>query len=149
MSWILVVRMIAAGVALICLVGVALIAQEAFRRPRWRDEDGVVAVEMALLLPLVVLLIVGGIDLGYAMSDRVLASHAASEICRKVAVGEDPAGLLPTGDGWTYSPWAGDYPSGLIGVEVTRTRAAWIPVGSTERVVAVRAVCAEGGDAMP
>jgi Flp pilus assembly pilin Flp len=52
-----------------------------------RREDGAAAVEFALLLPLLVLLLFGFIQFGLAFNARIQATNAAREAARLAAVG--------------------------------------------------------------
>jgi Flp pilus assembly pilin Flp len=54
-----------------------------------RDQDGAAAVEFALLLPLLVLLLFGLIEFGFAFSTRIQATNAAREAARRAVVGVD------------------------------------------------------------
>jgi Flp pilus assembly pilin Flp len=54
-----------------------------------RDQDGAAAVEFALLLPLLVLLLFGIIEFGFAFSTRIQATNAAREAARLAVVGVD------------------------------------------------------------
>ena len=54
-----------------------------------RDEDGAAAVEFALLLPLLVLLLFGMIEFGFALNTRIQATNAAREAARLAVVGID------------------------------------------------------------
>jgi Flp pilus assembly pilin Flp len=57
-----------------------------------RREDGAAAVEFALLLPLLVLLLFGIIEFGFAFSTRIQATNAAREAARLAVVGVDDWG---------------------------------------------------------
>ena len=50
------------------------------------DDDGQAAVELALVLPLVALLVVGMVQVGLVVRDQVLLTHAAREAARAAAV---------------------------------------------------------------
>jgi Flp pilus assembly pilin Flp len=52
-----------------------------------RDEGGAAAVEFALLLPLIVLLLFGIIEFGLAFNTRIQATNAAREGARMAIVG--------------------------------------------------------------
>jgi Flp pilus assembly pilin Flp len=52
-----------------------------------RNEDGAAAVEFALLLPLIVLLLFGIIEFGLAFNTRIQATNAAREGARMAIVG--------------------------------------------------------------
>jgi Flp pilus assembly pilin Flp len=54
-----------------------------------RQEEGAAAVEFALLLPLLVLLLFGLIQFGFAFSTRIQATNAAREAARRAVVGVD------------------------------------------------------------
>ena len=54
-----------------------------------RGQDGAAAVEFALLLPLLVLLLFGIIEFGFAFSTRIQATNAAREAARQAVVGID------------------------------------------------------------
>ena len=54
-----------------------------------RGEEGVAAVEFALLLPLIVLLLFGIIEFGLAFNTRIQATNAAREAARAAVVGID------------------------------------------------------------
>jgi Flp pilus assembly pilin Flp len=54
-----------------------------------RDQDGAAAVEFALLLPLLVLLLFGFIQFGLAFNTRIQATNAAREAARQAVVGVD------------------------------------------------------------
>jgi Flp pilus assembly protein TadG len=52
-------------------------------------EDGAAAVEFALLLPLLVLLLFGFIQFGIAFNTRIQATNAAREAARMAVIGID------------------------------------------------------------
>jgi Flp pilus assembly protein TadG len=54
-----------------------------------REEHGAAAVEFALLLPLLVLLLFGSIQFGAAFNTRIQATNAAREAARQAVVGID------------------------------------------------------------
>jgi Flp pilus assembly pilin Flp len=54
-----------------------------------RDEDGAAAVEFALLLPLLILLLFGMIQFGIALNARIQATNAAREAARMAVIGID------------------------------------------------------------
>ena len=54
-----------------------------------RGQDGAAAVEFALLLPLLVLLLFGFIQFGLAFNTRIQATNAAREVARQAVVGID------------------------------------------------------------
>ena len=62
-----------------------------------RGEDGAAAVEFALLLPLLVLLLFGMIEFGFAFNSRIQATNAAREAARRAVVGIDNWGDLGGG----------------------------------------------------
>lgn len=55
-------------------------------RPTHRPEEGQAAVELALVLPLVLLLFLGLVQVGLVVRDDVLLVHAAREAARRAAV---------------------------------------------------------------
>jgi Flp pilus assembly pilin Flp len=57
-----------------------------------RGEEGAAAVEFALLLPLLVLLLFGFIQFGTAFNTRIQATNAAREAARMAVVGIDDWG---------------------------------------------------------
>ncbi len=58
---------------------------------RWRRGDGGQAsVELALVLPLVLLLLLAMVQLGLLVSDQILVVHAAREAAREAAVNPAP-----------------------------------------------------------
>jgi Flp pilus assembly protein TadG len=60
---------------------------------REREDGGQAAVELALVLPLVVLLLLGLVQLGLLVRDQILVVHAAREAAREAAV--DPSAEAP------------------------------------------------------
>jgi Flp pilus assembly pilin Flp len=62
-----------------------------------RDQEGAAAVEFALLLPLLVLLLFGMIEFGFAFNARIQATNAAREAARRAVVGIDNWGDLGSG----------------------------------------------------
>ena len=60
---------------------------------REREDGGQAAVELALVLPLVVLLLLALVQLGLVVRDQILVVHAAREAAREAAV--DPAADAP------------------------------------------------------
>ena len=61
------------------------------RGSRWRAERAQSSVEVALLLPVVVLLLLAALQVGLLARDVVLVTHAAREAARAAAVDADPA----------------------------------------------------------
>jgi len=55
------------------------------------EERGQATVELALLLPLVAVLLVGIVQLAMVARDHTLVTHAAREAVRAAAVSDDPA----------------------------------------------------------
>jgi Flp pilus assembly protein TadG len=58
------------------------------------DERGAVAVEFALLLPLLVTLLMGIIQMGLAFNEKLTLTHAAREGARAAIVGADPVSAV-------------------------------------------------------
>lgn len=56
-----------------------------------RADRGQATVELALVLPLVVLVLVAVVQVGLLARDQVLVTHAAREAARAAAVTDDPA----------------------------------------------------------
>lgn len=71
------------------------------RRAGRSDDRGSVAVEMALILPIFLLLVYGGLSFGLAMSAKGVITEAAAEGAR-AAVGA-PAGGAGQCEGWTQA----------------------------------------------
>ncbi len=57
---------------------------------REREDEGQASVELALVLPLVVLLLLGVVQLGLLVRDQILVVHAAREAAREAAVDASP-----------------------------------------------------------
>src|SRR5919199_3019464 len=62
----------------------------------WRDERGVALTEMALVLPLLLLLILGIIDFGKAINYWIDNTHLANEGARFAMVNKNPGAGLGT-----------------------------------------------------
>ncbi|MEN3315510.1 MAG: hypothetical protein V7605_1744 [Acidimicrobiaceae bacterium] len=60
-------------------------------RTRCRGDGGQSAVELALVLPLVALVLLAVVQVGLVVRDQVLVVHAAREAARQAAVEADPA----------------------------------------------------------
>ena len=60
-----------------------------------RAADGQAAVELALALPVVVLLLLAVVQAGLVVTDQVAVTQAAREAVRRAAVGGDAAGPPP------------------------------------------------------
>jgi len=56
-------------------------------------DDGQAAVELALVLPLLALLLLGMVQVGLVVRDQVLLTHAAREAAREAAVDPAPLGI--------------------------------------------------------
>jgi Flp pilus assembly protein TadG len=65
---------------------------------RWRDERGVALTEMALVLPLLLLLILGMIDFGKAINYWIDNTHLANEGARFAVVNKNPGGATSLQD---------------------------------------------------
>src|SRR2546423_11636397 len=61
-----------------------------FRRPWAADERGVALIEFALVLPMVLLLLLGMIDVGKAVNYWNDETHLANEASRAIAVNNSP-----------------------------------------------------------
>ena len=59
-------------------------------RPRTRGDGGQAAVELALVLPLVALVLLAVVQVGLVVRDHVLVVHAAREAARQAAVEPAP-----------------------------------------------------------
>ena len=59
-----------------------------------RQQDGAAAVEFALLLPVLILLLFGFIQFGLAFNSRIQATNAAREAARLAVVGIDDFGNI-------------------------------------------------------
>ncbi len=56
----------------------------------WRGDDGQAAVELALVLPLLALLLLAMVQVGLVVRDQVLLTHSAREAAREAAVDPTP-----------------------------------------------------------
>jgi Flp pilus assembly protein TadG len=81
---------------------------KAARRGRANSDRGAAAVEFALLLPLLVLIVFGVIDFGRAINAQITLTQAAREGARALALGQS-----------TYQSRALSAALGLSGVTVT------------------------------
>jgi hypothetical protein len=96
-------------------------------RRRRAQEDGQATVELALLLPVVVVLLLSVLQLGLVARDVVLVTHASREAARAAAVDADPhaahraAAATPGLQDHRLEVVApgGDAPGGHVRVEVT------------------------------
>ena len=82
------------------------------RRPPTTCDAGAAAVEMALVLPILMLLICGIIDFGRAYNTQLTLTHAAREGARVWALGGTQA---------TVTTRVTDATDGMTGVSVTTT----------------------------
>lgn len=57
---------------------------------RSRPDEGQAAVELALVLPLLTMLLLALVQCGLVIRDQVLVVHAAREAAREAAVDDDP-----------------------------------------------------------
>jgi Flp pilus assembly protein TadG len=62
-------------------------------RPDERDESGSAVVEFALLLPILLLVLLGVVQIGVLANDRLLLAQAARAGAREAAVQEDEAAV--------------------------------------------------------
>lgn len=69
------------------------LSRKRVRRPRLAGgrEEGVAAVEMALVMPLLLLLVFGIIEFGFIFNRYITLTHAAREGVRLLAIGEPPS----------------------------------------------------------
>ena len=71
------------------------------------DDQGQAAVELALSLPLVALVLAALVQVGLVVRDQVLVVHAAREVARELAVddkAEEPAQIAHTATGGALDP---------------------------------------------
>ena len=61
-------------------------------RTRARDERGTAIVEFALVLPILLVIVLGTLDLGKAFNNWIDATHLANEAARYAAVNKSPSG---------------------------------------------------------
>ncbi len=73
---------------------------------RRRDHEGAAAVELALVLPLLILLVGGIIDFGFAFNSQISLTHAAREGVRVEAVTGDTDGAEATAEAAFQAPAA-------------------------------------------
>lgn len=121
-------------------------ARQAARERAWRlrDQSGAAAVEAALVLPILLLVALGGLDLGLLVVDHGLAASTASEVCRAVAAEEphEPAVLSPvSGGAFAVSIVLVD---GWADVEVSHSRPPFAPMLPGDRTVLRTASCVVG-----
>ena len=69
-----------------------------------RKEKGAVAVEMAIVLPLLLLILLGVIEFGRALNVQISLSQAAREGARHAAIHHDKAGLDVQGTALAAAP---------------------------------------------
>jgi len=96
------------------------------RRIAGPRERGAAAVELALVLPLLALLLFGIIDFGRMLNAQVTLTEAAREGARAAAFRADPAARVRTAT------------SGLDSVTVTATSCPTSPSATDDAVVTVR-----------
>lgn len=105
-------------------------------RPNWKGQRGAAAVELALILPILVLLVFGIVEFGRAYHTQVTLTHAAREGARHMAIHNDPSCKeTPTGAGWVTMQAASSI--GLECGEVTITPTSCTP-GTDVTVLAER-----------
>ena len=96
---------------------------------RRRDAEGAAAVELALVLPLLVLLLGGIIDFGFAFNTQISLTHAAREGVRVEAIGNgdsvqaarDAFMAMGASAGTVTVPQVCDGPGGQAQVVITAT----------------------------
>jgi Flp pilus assembly protein TadG len=93
---------------------------------RSEREKGAIAVEMAILLPVLIVLLLGMMEFGRALNTQATLSHAARESVRVVAVTKDASKAKAAADGAapTLTP-------ALIVVSVTPTGPCTAPATRT------------------
>jgi Flp pilus assembly protein TadG len=115
---------------------------------RAREDGGQASVELALVLPLVMVLLLAVAQFGLLVRDQILVVHAAREAAREAAV--DPAADAPRRAALASSTLAGDRltvtstgrgaPGSRVHVEVAYQASTSVPlVGAALRGVTVRA----------
>lgn len=62
---------------------------------RLREDDGAAAVEFALILPMLLVLLCGLVDFGLAFTSKSTLTHATREGVRVLALTRDPARVEP------------------------------------------------------
>jgi Flp pilus assembly protein TadG len=68
---------------------VAQVSRQRCRAGRcWSDDDGAAAVELAIVLPLLLLILFGIIDFGRAYNQQLVTTEAAREGARAAALGQ-------------------------------------------------------------
>ena len=98
-------------------------------RRRLRDERGASAVEFALIVPLLVLLVVGIVEFGHAFQVQGQLSAAVREGVRTMALQNDPAAARAAVRGATST-----FDPGITDAEITITPAACPLVGGSSTV---------------
>ena len=115
---------------------------------RERGDGGQASVELALVLPLVMVLLLAVAQFGLLVRDQILVVHAAREAAREAAV--DPAADAPRRAALASSTLAGDRltvtstgrgaPGSRVHVEVAYQASTAVPlVGAALRGVSLRA----------
>jgi Flp pilus assembly protein TadG len=115
---------------------------------RERGDGGQASVELALVLPLVMILLLAVAQFGLVVRDQILVVHAAREAAREAAV--DPAADAPRRAALASSTLAGDRltvtstgrgaPGSRVHVEVAYKPSPAVPlVGAAMRDVTLRA----------
>ena len=115
---------------------------------RVRGDGGQASVELALVLPLVMVLLLAVVQLGLLVRDQILVVHAAREAAREAAV--DPAADAPRRAALAGSTLAGSRltvtstgrgaAGSRVRVEVTYSPSTGVPlVGAAVRNVILRA----------
>ena len=92
------------------------------RGGRTSGERGQSSVELALVLPLALLLVLVVVQAGLLVRDQVLVVHAAREAARAAAVGEDDAQVRAAADG------AGPLDADRLRVDISGSTQSGAPV---------------------
>jgi Flp pilus assembly protein TadG len=90
---------------------------------RSREDQGAAAVEFALVLPVLVLILFGIVDLGRMLNARITLSQAAHEGARAAAIADDDVALDTVTRVMGSMATAMDGPPTILGCDGTRDEA--------------------------